>query len=182
MKKIFGRLLVLILTLTMLFSMTSCDMVLEILDILLSEEYEDPDKRDVKVLADESPAKDPQNPYSGLHSGYNVIPASKDGYVWEVENYYEVDRVFDYALANLLESVTIDFGTLLNGYSDFESFFKNEFYLTLKKSLSTSRRINGALRGALLHLHLTTILLPRHIVFPQQKKTHMKITKTLICS
>lgn len=135
MKKIFGRLLVLILTLTMLFSMTSCDIVLAILDVLLSEEYEDTDKRAVKVLADENSVKDPQNPYSGLHSGYNVIPASEDGYIWEVENYYEVDRVFDYAIANLLESVTIDFGALVSGYSDLSAFFENVYLPNSKKEL-----------------------------------------------
>ena len=135
MKKIFAKLFILILTLTMLFSMTSCDIVLGLLDVLLGEEYEELNKREVEVLPDKNSVKDPQNPYSSLHSGYNVIPASEDGYIWEVENCYEVDRVFDYAIANLLESVTIDFGALVSGYSDFSTFFKNVYLPNSKKEL-----------------------------------------------
>lgn len=135
MKKIFGKLLVLVLTLVMLFSMTSCDMIFAILDAFLSEEYEDPDKREVEVLPDTNSAKDPSNPYSGLHSGYNIIPASADGYIWEVEDCYEVDRVFDYAIANLLESVTIDFSVLASEYSDFATFFKTVYLPNSKKEL-----------------------------------------------
>jgi hypothetical protein len=112
-KKILKRLSVLLLVLTMVFSMTSCEIVFEILDVLLGDDYLNEESREVEILPDENRVIDPENPYSSLHSGYNIIPASGDGYIWEVESCYEIDRVFDYAIANLLESVTIDFGSLV---------------------------------------------------------------------
>jgi hypothetical protein len=136
MKNIMKKLVVLVLTLVMIFSMTSCDIVLEVIEILIGDEVADElTKRDVKVLADEETYLDRQNPYYGLHSGYNVIPASSDGYVWVVESIEEVDRVFDYAIANFLESVTIDFAAIMGAYEDFEYYFKHMYLPYARKEL-----------------------------------------------
>ena len=149
MKKILKRLSVLLLVLTMVFSMTSCEIVFEILDVLLGDDYLDEEPREVEVLADENRVIDPENPYSSLHSGYNIIPASGDGYIWEVESCYEIDRVFDYAIANLLESVTIDFGSLVYGYSDASDFFKNAYLKNAKKEMEHINRYNYSYEGSI---------------------------------
>lgn len=140
MKNTVKRLLVLLLALTMVFSMTSCDLVFEILDAFLQGDDGDytggdDEPRAVQVLPDESWEKDPQNPYSSLHSGYNIVPASPDGYIWEVENYYEIDRVLDYAIANLLSEITIDFGSMINGYVNVGDFFKNGYLPNANREL-----------------------------------------------
>ena len=136
MKNIVKRLLVLILALVMVFSMTSCDIVFEILDAFLQDDGEgENEQRAVEVLPDENRANNPQNPYSDLYSGYNVVPASPDGYIWEVESYYEIDRVFDYAIANLLSEITIDFGSMINGYVNVGDFFKNGYLVNTNREL-----------------------------------------------
>ena len=140
MKSILKRFLILLLSVVMVFSMTSCDIVFEILDAFIGEDYpDDPgnetEREEVKVLPDENSVNNPENPYSGLHSGYNVVPASPDGYIWEVESYYEIDRVFDYAIANLLSEITIDFGSMLNGWSSLSDFFKNGYLPNSHKEL-----------------------------------------------
>lgn len=148
MKNILKRLAVLLLVLTIVFSMTSCEIVFEILDILLSEDYFEEETREVEILADENRVIDPENPYSSLHSGYNFIPASNDGYVWKVKSYYDIDRAFDYAVANLLESVTIDFGSLIYGYSDVPDFFKNAYLKNDNKEMEHVNRYNYSYEGS----------------------------------
>lgn len=139
MKNTVKRFLVLLLALTMVFSMTSCDLVFEILDGFLQDgdggTTGDDEPRAVEVLPDENWRKDPENPYSSLHSGYNVVPASPDGYIWEIENYYEIDRVLDYAIANLLSEITIDFGSMVNGYINVGDFFKNGYLPNASREL-----------------------------------------------
>ena len=139
MKNEIKRLLVLILSIVMIFSMTSCDIVFEILDVFLGEEYPDEtdkdEKKEAEVLPDKNRVIDPENPYSSLHSGYNIIPASPDGYIWEVENYYEIDRVLDYAVANLLSEITIDFGSMIYGYSGVGDFFENGYLKNRNREL-----------------------------------------------
>ncbi len=136
MKNTLKRLLVLLLTVVMVFSMTSCDIIFEILDAFLQDGGEgETEERAVEVLPDENRVNTPQNPYSGLHSGYNVVPASPDGYIWEVESYYEIDRVFDYAIANLLSEITIDFGSMIYGYAGLGDFFKNGYLANTNREL-----------------------------------------------
>ena len=154
MKNVMKKLLVLVLSLVMLFSMTSCDIIFEILDAFIGEEYPDgpiggEGKKEVEVLPDKNPVKDPQNPYYGLHSGYNIVPGSSDGYIWEVEDCYEIDRVFDYAIANLMEEITIDFGSLIDGYRDLSDFFKNEYLPSANKELDHITRYQYTYDGSI---------------------------------
>jgi transglutaminase-like putative cysteine protease len=126
------KLLTLALVLILAFTMTSCEIVFSILDAFLSEDTE---KVAVDVLPDTDRVKDPQNPYSHLHSGYNFTPASHDGYIWEVYDYSEIDRVFDEAIANCRSEVTIDFKRVMGGFSDIDSFFKNGYLTNTQKEL-----------------------------------------------
>ena len=135
MKNILKKLAVLMLTLVMVFSVTSCDILLEVLEILIGDDIGETVERDVQVLADEKTYLDRQNPYYGLHSGYNIIPASEDGYIWVVYSIEEVDRVFDYAIANLLESITIDFEAVISSRENFDYFFKYTYLPSAKKEM-----------------------------------------------
>ena len=86
MKNILKRLLVMLVVLTMVFSMTSCDLILELIEIWVSTEYPDvllsEEKRDAEILPDEGWYLQSSN---GV-SGYNFNPAydsslRKTGYV-----------------------------------------------------------------------------------------------------
>lgn len=140
MKNIITRLLALLLALTMVFAMTSCDILFEILDAFLEEEPdiggdEDDLLTEVKIHPDKNSTLPTNNPYYGLHSGYNVTPGTPEKVIWEVDNYADIDRVFDYAIANLHSEVTIDFGTLINGYANLSDFFKNGYLKAANKEL-----------------------------------------------
>ena len=142
MKSIIKRLLTLVLALTLAFTMTSCDIVFEILDAFLSEEDGDfgdiggtGEKVEVDVLADTGREKDPENPYSSLHSGYNFTPASGEDKIWKVESLKDIDRAFDYAIANCQATVYMDFANVLDGYKKIDDFFKNEYLPNAQKEL-----------------------------------------------
>lgn len=142
MKSIMKRLLTLVLVLTLAFTMTSCDIVFEILDAFLSEEDGDfgdiggtGEKVEVDVLADTGREKDPENPYSSLHSGYNFTPASGEDKIWKVESLKDIDRAFDYAIANCQATVYMDFANVLDGYKKIDDFFKNEYLPNAQKEL-----------------------------------------------
>jgi hypothetical protein len=136
------RLLTLVLVLTLAFTMTSCDIVFEILDAFLSEEDGEfgdiggtGEKVEVDVLADTGREKDPENPYSSLHSGYNFTPASGEDKIWKVESLKDIDRAFDYAIANCQATVYMDFANVLDGYKKIDDFFKNEYLPNAQKEL-----------------------------------------------
>ena len=143
MKSIMKRFLTLCLALTLVFTMTSCDIVFDILDAFLGEEGiippgngGDGEQVSVEVLPDTGREKDPENPYSSLHSGYNFTPASSDGYIWLVYDCSEIDRVFEEAIANCRGEVTIDFEKVMDGYSNVDNFFKKAYLPNAKKELS----------------------------------------------
>ena len=139
MKSTIKRLLAVILTLALVFSLTSCEIVFDILEIILIEqggfgeypggngENEPEEERDVEVLPDENREINSQNPYSDLHSGYNFIPGTGDKTVWKVENYYEIDRIFDYAIASGHETVSFEFGDMVDGFDNVPDFFSNGY-------------------------------------------------------
>ncbi len=137
MKSIVKKILVLLLTLTMVFAMTSCDIVLGILDVIIGMEDTPPEEEKVSVTVhpDEYWGNDPDNPYSNYYSGYNFTPASDEDKVWEVSSYEEADRVFDYVLANGIGEVTINFGSLVYDYPNFDVFFKEGYLPNSQKEL-----------------------------------------------
>lgn len=153
MKKLLSRLLILILALVMALSLTSCDIVLGILDAFLGEEGGDitggGEKVAVDVLPDTDREKDPESPYSSLHSGYNFTPASSDGYIWVVDNYSDIDRVFDEAIANCRGEVTIDFENVMGGFTDVDDFFKNGYLLNTNKELTYIDRYYYTYKGTI---------------------------------
>lgn len=175
MKRLTSRLLVLILAIAVAFSLTSCDIVFDIIDSVLGEEGELPlpdgpggstngtkpggdnpgtnpggddpgtnpggdnpgtnpggddpstggggtgsDEKDdgkIEILPDDNQQIDPENPYSGLQSGYNIVTDKVDPETHEVSSYYEADRIVDRAIAQHYSKVTIDFGPMGDAYS-----------------------------------------------------------------
>ena len=139
MKSTIKRLLAVVLTLALVFSLTSCEIVFDILEIILIEqggfveypggsgENELEEDRDVEVLPDEDREINSQNPYSSLHSGYNFIPATGNKTVWEVESYSEIDRLIDMAVANGHKEISFEFGDMVKGFDDVDDFFSNGY-------------------------------------------------------
>ncbi len=142
MKKIISKLLVLLLTLTVAFSLTSCDIAFAILDAFLEAEGTLPDLPDgsttdddtgsgtgnggsttdkedqkVEIKPDDNQQFDPENPYSGLQSGYNIKSNVVDDTEYKVSSYYEADRIIDMAIMNHYAEVVIDFTPMGNAYS-----------------------------------------------------------------
>lgn len=142
MNSVMKRFLTLALVLTLAFTMTSCDIVLGILDAFLGEEGGDiggggnGEKVAVDVLPDTDREKDPQNPYSSLQSGYNFTPATGEDEAWNVESLEDIDRAFDYAIANCQETIVINAASLMSGYKSFDDFFKKGYLPYAQKELS----------------------------------------------
>lgn len=133
MKNILKRLLVMLVVLTMVFSMTSCDLILELIEIWVSTESLDilvsSEKREAEILPDEDWYMQSSN---GV-SGYNFNPAYDNSEIWEVNSAYEIDRIFDYAFANLLECVTIDLKNVVGDYADDITYYIKYVYLPQSK-------------------------------------------------
>lgn len=153
MKNTVKRLFAFLLTLALAFSLTSCDIVFEILDAYLEggelggdilpgggngggsgggtgtgDGAETGDKKPeedkkVEILPDKNHEIDPENPYSSLHSGYNFTPASIEDVVWRVDSFAEIDMVFDEAIARGLEGVTLELEDMMGGYKDISELF-----------------------------------------------------------
>lgn len=162
MKNTMKKLVVLLLTLVMVLSMTSCG---------------------VRVLEDEKTSLDPENPYYGLLSGYNVVPASGSNHVWKATDLNGVDRAFDYAMANLYEKVSIDFADVMGGYDDLEYFLRYVYLPYARRELQHITAYEVDIRGkplqpsilnTILWLHLTTLQKPRQILT-------ITATQMLIC-
>lgn len=146
MKSIMKRFLTLALVLTMVFTMTSCDIIFDILGSLPDEELTPPDIGDdigggykqepVDVLPDTNREIDPENPYSSLQSGYNFTPASAEKKLWVVKSLEEIDRAFDHAIANCQEEVHMDFSKVMDGYTNLDYFFKNVYLPNAQKELN----------------------------------------------
>ena len=177
MKNTVRRLFALLLTLALAFSLTSCDIVLDILDAYIGE-FEDiggdiggsggntggsnggntggnnggntggntggnnsggagqnkpDDNEKIEILPDENQNKDPENPYSGLHSGYNFTPAASDDVVWKVDSFAEIDLVFDDAIARGLKGVTLELEDLMDGFSDVSELFAHYIQVSNKE-------------------------------------------------
>ncbi len=77
------------------------------------------DKNDgkIEILPDENQQIDPENPYSGLRSGYNIVTDKEDAETHKVSSYYEADRIVDKAIAEHCSKVTIDFSPMGDFYS-----------------------------------------------------------------
>ena len=71
----------------------------------------------IEILPDDNQQIDPENPYSGLQSGYNIVTDKVDPETHEVSSYYEADRIVDRAIAQHYSKVTIDFGPMGDAYS-----------------------------------------------------------------
>ena len=133
MKNIMKKLIVLVLTLVMVLSMTSCG---------------------VRVLEDEKTSLDPENPYYGLLSGYNVVPASGSNHVWKATDLNGVDRAFDYAMANLYEKVSIDFADVMGDYDDLEYFLRYVYLPYARRELQHITAYDVDIRGTVATFHL----------------------------
>ena len=143
MKNIIKKLIVLVLTLVMVLSMTSCG---------------------VRVLEDEKTSLDPENPYYGLCSGYNVVPASGSNHVWKATSLQEVDRAFDYAMANLYEKVSIDFADVMGEYDDLEYFLRYVYLPYAKRELQhiTSYTVESRKNVVTFHLEYNSLVASHH--------------------
>lgn len=157
MKSIMKRLLTLALVLTLAFTMTSCEIVFGILDAFLGEEGGDlgggigsSEKVAVDVLPDTGREKDPENPYSGLQSGYNFTPASAEDKVWKVETYEELDRVFDYAIANCQATVHVNVADVMAGFDSVDDFFKNGYLPNANKELGYINSYEYTYKGSVV--------------------------------
>lgn len=144
MNNILKRLLVLILALAMVISMTSCDIVLGILDAYLGEDVDDvgPGAGDedldtgVEILSDKNQTLSPSNPYYGLRSGYNFNTELSEDTVHVVNSYAEMDDIFDEAIANCYKTVKFDFKNMLAGFADVEDFFLNGYLPNANRELN----------------------------------------------